>query len=208
MKIYTRGSKIWVTLYQDGKRIRKATGLTDTKANKKQVERELLPLLDNTNFSQKNSVGYYFDKLMFNKKLKEGTIRQYLNIYNTHIVKYEDYQISDVDVKFAREWTASIKVKASTLRGVVNIFSQIADEAVYDFAINDNPFKKVRLPKVDKYEPEPFSDEEAKKLLNNANGWFKNFLGFSLLTGMRTGEVCALMWSDIGDKYINVSKSR
>jgi len=208
MKIYTRGSKIWVTLYQDGKRIRKPTGLTDTKANRKQVERELFPILENTDFSEKQTVGYYFVKMIKAKTLKDRSIEVYQDRYNKHISKYENYLIEDIDVKFAREWVASINVGASTLRGIVSVFRQIMSEAIYDCVVSDNPFNNVRLPKIEKYEPELFSNEEANILINNAKGWFKNFLGFSLLTGMRIGEVCALKWSDLQDGFISITKSK
>jgi len=208
MKIFTRGNKIWVTLSQYGKRIRKSTGLADTKANRKQVEKELFPIIEKTNFGKNDTVGYYYNKMMSIKKLKYRSAITYDGIYHRHIMKFANYPITDIDIKFAREWTASLTISARTIRSVINIFNQIINEAIYDCVIEANPFTKVRLPKLEKYEPNPYSDKEVKIILNTAKGWFKNFIAFMFLTGMRTGEVCALEWSDIKDGYISVTKSR
>jgi integrase len=120
---------------------------------------------------------------------------------------YEDYPVNEITVGFLREWVSGLKVSARTVRSIVNTFSQILNEAVYDEAIEYNPTRKVRLPKLDEYDPEPYSDVEAQLLLSNAKGWFRNFLGFLFLTGMRIGEVCALRWESISETHILVAKT-
>jgi len=47
---------------------------------------------------------------------------------------------------------------------------------------------------------EPFSSEEATKILQHSNEWYRLFLAISLYTGMRTGEALGLMRSDIDIK--------
>ena len=43
----------------------------------------------------------------------------------------------------------------------------------------------------------PFSQEEVKLLLNNAEGFFLNYLAIAFMTGMRPGEILALTINDI-----------
>ena len=49
-----------------------------------------------------------------------------------------------------------------------------------------------------------------KFILDNASGWFKNFLGIAFFTGMRTGEILALEWKDINlaDGTISINKTQ
>jgi integrase len=141
------------------------------------------------------------------RDVREQTITQYSSIYETHIKQFEDLPISFVDLKLVREWAANLNVSSRTARGIICVFRLIVQEAIYEGEVKNNPLNNIRLPKLDKYEPKPFSFEETQLLISNAEGWFKNFLGFLFLTGMRIGEVCSLDWDDIKDDYIIVSKS-
>lgn len=50
--------------------------------------------------------------------------------------------------------------------------------------------------------------EEARTLISQADGWFKNLVAFLFFTGMRQGEVIPLTWDDIDmdNMVINVDK--
>lgn len=144
--------------------------------------------------------------MMENKEVKESTVKRYATAYNVHIAQFKDRAIDSFKISELRQWVASMQISSKSIRGVVNILSQIFDEAIYDEAIDKNPCDKLRLPKVKKYEPQPYSQEEIKLLLEQSEGWFHNFLGVLLYSGMRVGEALALTWDDIGDT-VNVSKT-
>jgi integrase len=167
----------------------------------------MFPLLEKTDFEPKKTVGYYYGKTLQMKEVKTSTMIIYRNIYENHIKKYEDFLITDITTKFARDWVYGLKLSASTVRGVASVFRQIIDEALFDEAVDKNPFRQIKLPKLKKYEPQPYSDKEVKTILDNSKGWFHNLFGFLLLTGMRIGEACALEWDDIKDDHIVISKA-
>lgn len=169
----------------------------------------MFPILEKTDFTEKGTVGYYFAKMMRVRKLREGSRECYYHNYQKHIKQYENYSVNEITVGLLREWVASLTISPASIRLIANIFSQILDEAMYDNVIPSNPFsgKKVQRPKVKEYEPEPFSDTEVILLMNNAEGWFKNFLGILFLTGMRIGEACALKWDDITSQGIRVDET-
>jgi integrase len=65
--------------------------------------------------------------------------------------------------------------------------------------------------KIDKKPPHWFSDDQIKKILDNANPFVRDFVIVLLNTGMRLGELQRLKWSDIDLKsnkiMIEISKS-
>jgi len=64
--------------------------------------------------------------------------------------------------------------------------------------ITTNPAMNIKLPPHRiRREMKPFTKEEVSLLLQNAEGWFRNFLAFAFFTGARDGELIALTWADV-----------
>ena len=57
-------------------------------------------------------------------------------------------------------------------------------------------------------EPEPFSLSEVKAILAQMDGQILNLYEFLFFTGLRTSEVIALEWKDIGADHIRVRRAR
>jgi integrase len=167
----------------------------------------LLPRLEEADFTPKKTLGYYYALMMKQKDIKDTTLKRYSTSYNRYIKPFEDRVIDSFKVSELREWIASINISAKSIRGIANLMSQIFEEAIYDEVIDKNPCKKLRLPKVKKYQPEPFSKEEMRNLLENSEGWFHNLLGVLFMSGMRVGEALALTWEDITKDNVKVSKT-
>ena len=204
--IVSRNGVIWVSLYQDGRRIRKSTKLPDTKENRKRVEKELIPLLERTDFSPKKTVDYYYRQMIQSKSIRDSTLQRYECHYRCHIEQFAQREISSIKVSELKKWVKDMNVSPKSIRGNISVFRMIFQEALYDEAIDKNPFVYIKLPKADKFEPQPFSTEEMELLLSNADGWFRNLLAVLFYTGMRIGEALALEWDDIDD-FIKIDKS-
>jgi integrase len=167
----------------------------------------MFPLLEKTDFGEKKTVGYYYTQMIRYKEIKESSLIRYHSTYENHIKRFEDLPINELKTSQLREWVAGMNCSPKSVRMNVSVFSQILNEALLDEAIDKNLFNNVRLPKLIKYEPKPFNNEEIILLLSKATGWFHNALGFLFCTGMRIGEALALEWKDIKDDYIIVSKT-
>jgi integrase len=167
----------------------------------------LLPVLEKTDFEQKGTVEYYYQKLMRYKEIKHTTIERYYSIYENHIKQFSNYAADEIKISMVREWAKTLNLSPKSIRMAINVFSQIMNEAILDEAIEKNPLKTVKPPKLTKYKPQPFSDKEMQLLLNNSMGYFRNILGFLFNTGMRIGEVLALDWRDIQKDFIVVEKT-
>lgn len=71
------------------------------------------------------------------------------------------------------------------------------DELCHDEIIDKNPLIRVKnLPKETR-EPEPFTQEEVTKILNELTGQAKNLIQFAFYSSLRTSELIALLWQDV-----------
>ncbi len=204
---YNKRGKIWISLYQNGKRIRKSTGLAYNKSNLKKVEKELIPLLEEADLEKRKTIEEYYKILMQLKECKESTKERYDSLWINHFGIFKKREVNTITRSELKVWMANLNLSPKSVRLAVSLMFQIFNEAIDDEAIKDNPCKNMRLPKLKEYEPKPFSKEEMALLIENSNDWFRNLLGFLFLTGMRIGEVLALEWQDIQDDHIIVSKS-
>ena len=96
-----------------------------------------------------------------------------------------------------------------TLSKILGILKNIFHIAIEYEHIKDNPASNIKLPSHKKIrEMQPFNEKEVKLLIDNAQGFFKNYLAIAFYTGMRPGEIIALTLSDINlqEMYINVNK--
>lgn len=205
--IYIRNNTIWIDLYQNGKRIRKSTKLKDTKENRKRVENDLLPKLERMDLSPKGTIGFYYKQLMSSKRdIKSSTVERYASIFENHIAPLQNLTIDSFKKQDIKEWLSKMDLSAKSLRLNLNLLSQIFDEAIDSDVIDKNPCKGIKLPRIQTYEPQPFSKDEMNLLLENADSWFKNFLALLFMTGMRIGEAIALEWKDVNE-YIYIYQS-
>lgn len=183
--------------------MRKSTSLKDTPSNRRKIEKELLPALEG--YKTPQTVRHYYALLMAQKECKDSTRDRYAFLWEKQLIPFHERAVESIKVSDVRRWVAGMQSSPKTVRLAVSLFKQIMDEAIYDEAITKNPCV-VRLPKLIKFEPEPFSKEEMRLLLENADGWFRNLLAVLFFTGMRIGEALALEWRDVGD-FIEVSKT-
>ncbi len=93
----------------------------------------------------------------------------------------------------------AIKVKASTINENLSVLRAMLTLAVKWKRLRENPFKSVKLLKLDTKEPPHLSDEEATRLLDacRKDRDLYTFTATGLHTGMRVGEIVNLTWADV-----------
>lgn len=85
----------------------------------------------------------------------------------------------------------SVNIELRSLRTILNY-------ALRWKLIEENPFKCVQLVRVPEMPPLYFTKEQFEILLSVIQEeWFKEIVIFTVLTGMRRGEVCNLRWCDV-----------
>ncbi len=222
--LYAKNNKLYLSLYHNGQRIIKSTGLSDTAKNRKLVNNDLLPNMlfqiqtgqIDLNPKEPKTVSYYADIFLESKKLivKESTYARYESIVRNQIIpNFGSRAISSIKISEVKRWfNGSLSQKSSrTSVYFATTFSAIFKEAFYDEEVDKNPFDYIKRPKKKNGEAKPFDIETMQFIINGAEQeWFKNFLALSFFTGLRTGEAVALKWSDIDlqNQDIEVNRSR
>ncbi|QKJ26793.1 tyrosine-type recombinase/integrase [Aliarcobacter cibarius] len=145
------------------------------------------------------------------KKLQQTTIDSYWSNFKTHILPFIGNKCPhEITPKQIKEWYSSINTLGTLNICVNSILKPAFEIAIIEGYIRTSPFV-VKFPTLrSNYEMNPFNLEEIKLLLDNAEGWFKNFLGIAFFTGLRTGEILALEWKDINlqNSLISITKTQ
>lgn len=221
MKLYSRAGTLYLTYYHGFDRVRKSTGLPDTRENRKFIENKIIPeLLFELKYGEKEKekVIPHFDHYANiylseqQNRLKARTFGQYSRILKNEIIPFFGVQqIDQIKTTDVRIWVNKQleKVSPKTVAEKLSIIRTIFRYAFEDEVIARNPVDTVRLPTHAKPDVEPLSTDDVKRLLSVAEGWYRNFLAMAVYTGMRTGEMIALQWEDIDmdTGYIRVRHS-
>jgi integrase len=223
MRIFTPKNIIWLDFTIDGKRYRRSTKLSDTPANRKLVVNEIAPQIQASivrgeyNPKKKKIMptveefGYrslelhrHERKPQVNKSYKQNFEKHILPYFGKHLLK----QITPIDLQ---EWQNTIVdvTSSSSLRKYRNIFRQIFVDSMLEGHIEANPFDKIKRPAIEDVKIVPFTKDEIELIITTASIKLRNFFIISVFTGMRTGELTGLNWSDIDydEKEIHISKS-
>jgi len=212
MKFYNRNGILYVNI--NGNRI--STKLKYSKSNIKLYE----SYAKNEEFFEKFSVRKkdksildFCEEVLIEKekRLQPTTIDSYYSLYSNRIIPYFSKKYpKDITPLVLKEWYSTFKDKSTLNTCISGILKPAFENAIIEEYIKTTPFI-IRFPTLkSSYEMNPFNLEEIKLLLDNANGWFKNFLGVAFFTGMRTGEILALEWNDIDfeNSIISITKTR
>lgn len=139
------------------------------------------------------------------------TIYSYYSLFKSRIIPFFNekypYEITPLMIK---GWYSTFTDRGTLNTCVNGILRKAFENAIIEGYIKTTPFI-VSFPTLkSNYEIKPFNLEEIKLILDNANGWLKNFLGIAFFTGMRTGEILALDWEDIDfeQNTISITKTR
>lgn len=206
--IYKRGDILYIQYKLNNKNIQKSTKLKDTKQNRKLLEDEVIPLLKlkllNSEFEKqkpklfKDYSVFYLEEKKYHKTIKSITSKvKSINDY------FGNKRIDCITKHDVKQWVQILdkkEITSKTIRNYLSVIRGIIDVAIDEETITNNVAKNIKLKTHVADIIEPFSELEVKLLLSQTKGFLKLFLAISFYTGMRTGEVLALMHSDINLK--------
>jgi len=211
---------LWVDFYDNsGKRQRKTLKLSNTKANMKLAKKKIIPALlhklESNKFIEKSVPTlneYKIKSFEMNKShRRDTTINDYEISYKKHIEpilgkkKLDKIKASDLEL-----WQNKVieSVSPRRLRNIRAVLSGILSDAYRDELIDKNPLTLVRTIKADKVDIKPFSITEISTILNSSLGQEKNFFALGFFSGMRSGEMIGLKWSDIDFFRLEIKPQR
>ncbi len=141
--------------------------------------------------------------------VKEATLFRYESAYNKHIKnvlgdkKMKDIRPENIQKLYnAYKGTETVVIAATILSGMF-------EQAYKNQIINKNPIPLTTIPKTRNSQKERrvLTLNEQEILLKYSKGALRDLVEVSLSTGMRTGEIRALEWSDIDfeNKVIHIT---
>jgi integrase len=220
VSIFKRKTKLYLQYTVDEKRIQKSTGLDDTPKNRKMLKEQVIPkvqhqivtgeLSKKLNTPKVEKFEYYADVWLRSKEKLKSYDAFENDVRNRLYDSFKGIRIDQITRGKVKVWIDSLLIKLSPKRTkyLLNMLKAIIQVAVDYEHIESKPDLQFQMPAhVPTREMLPFTKDEVNALLNHADGWFLNMLATAFYTGMRTGELIALKWSDIdfdeGTIYIN-----
>lgn len=204
--IAKRQGILYLRFKVNGKEVKRSTSLQDTKENRAYLRREIIPEVARGIIEGRfgkaeraeRTLGYYINEYL--REMEDTRSYYHLQrIVAKRIEPWSQTPISQITPAFIRSWIEGLgaEVCSTSVRNYSSAFRGILRLAVLDEVIERNPFEVVKLPKKRKVEVTPFSKEEVATILAHATGKARLYLAVAFYTGMRTGEILGLKWSDI-----------
>lgn len=208
-----------------GKRQRGSTKLKATVENLKIIKKQVIPdiydgigkepILREKEIKKWSLEDFAIEFFELKKnKIRGHTLNRNIMHFNNHIAPYfGKKELNSLTPLEIERWQNEMEenYKSSTVQKLRTIFSEILKKAKNNDLVDRNPFEKVPgIQKKNTTEVNPFTEKELNGIIQNTNGYMKNFIKFMVATGMRPGEIIALKWSDIDfeRKKVNVERTR
>lgn len=147
----------------------------------------------------KKSFEYYSSLFLRTKSsLKPNSYKQYdsqIRFWNSH---FSSRDIASIKASEIKEILLNHNVIDTTKKDLLDRIKAVFEEAEVDEEIKHNPASKIRLPRSrQKKTFLPFDKDQVKRILDEAEDYFKVYLAVGFYTGLRTGEILALKWQNI-----------
>lgn len=148
------------------------------------------------------------------KRVKQGTIRNYTNAYNS-LIRYKLLKENDDLSSITKIQAQNIVDKLGNIYKDASPFIAML-KGIYSYAIRmelleNNPFENVEKPKIQSKKEQVYTKEELSDFLEATtelkNKQYSIFFSLLAYTGMRQGEARALQWKDIEDNVISINKT-
>lgn len=148
------------------------------------------------------------------KTLEASTFDGYRKaIDNVLVPRWGHLRISALRPSDIRDWVSEQTVTLKRIRNLLIPLRNVLNEAVADGEIEFNPVDRVELDKhvpiekrTSEYDPNPYTEEEVRRLLGNLSGIERFTFQLWAYTGVRTGELIGLRWprTDLEAKQIRI----
>lgn len=143
-------------------------------------------------------------------KVSESTVLNYFRTINILKPGIGERNIEDIIGDDIQELFIQFRNNGLSENTMINYskpIRQSLEYAVKKGYIAKSPYADIVIPRTEKDEINPFTEEEVKKLLSvDMPIWFKDAVQIAFRTGMRKGEIFALMKQDIDlkNKFLTV----
>jgi len=212
---YNKNGYLYLNFMIDGKRKRKSLKMKDTLANRKTVEKDIIPALQKKIFlgqygqekKQLKTFKYYSEFFLEDK----SSLKTYLNklpLYKKVISFFENENIKDINRYKIKKYLSTIKGTSETKGDYLAIIKEVLNHALDDNEIDNNPAIGITIKKVRRETKiDFFSKEDVNKLLSDKKDEELNrYLKIAFNTGARPEEIIALKITDFKNGFVYLDR--
>jgi len=141
---------------------------------------------------------------------KTSTKKANRQAIHSHLIPaFRDIRLVDLNVGMIKEWMSHFICSHKRINNILIPLRGMLNDSFMDGMIQQNPMDRIQNLPVQTREPKPFNPDEKIRILHSLPDQAANFFNFAFHTGLRTGELIALRWSDIDweKSVVRVSKS-
>jgi integrase len=144
--------------------------------------------------------------------IQPSTIRNYVSRLEIHLLPaFGKYRLTELTNNQIGQWVANqykSGTGAVTLKQCMGLMKIILNSAIYDGRLARNPAQGIKLPKAMKAEKKALTFNELRALASEC-GEYQTLTLFAGMTGLRWGELNALVGSDVNllKRTVKVNKS-
>lgn len=132
--------------------------------------------------------------------LRRSSLANDASIIKVHILPtWEGVPITKVHFMIVQKWVASLSDvrKPSTVVKIFSTFNKIMKDALRAQVITLNPCDGVRLPKIERVEPDIPTPEQVARFIDAIDARYRAWATTAAYSGMRFGELAGLRWGRI-----------
>lgn len=131
-------------------------------------------------------------------RIARSTRRGYEQKYYSYIEpNWGHIRLCDFKPGLFHEWASQCGLSGKTINHTRNVLGQIFKCAFFDEVIEKNPISLIKPYQEVRFEPNPFTLDEQRRILSELSSPFKEYFTLAFQTGLRTNELIALRWQDI-----------
>jgi integrase len=131
------------------------------------------------------------------KKVKHSTWRDYRSSMNLHVLPaFKDFIIEDITYLDIEKFMAQLECGSKRINNILIPMRSVFKMAHKNGYVPDNVMLKVDNRSVELPDIFPFTYDEAVKVIDAIDPFYRPYTAVRFFTGMRCEEINALLWSD------------
>ena len=140
-------------------------------------------------------------------QMKASTQSSTRSQLHTQLAFFDAFNLRDIQPQTVQTFVTACTSAPKTVRNATMTLHSMWNTATAWGYVTHDPFKGVRLPLLKKQEQPYFTMHQMRRIIRRAQEPYQTMYWLASETGMRSGELAGLQWSDVKKEHIEVRRS-